>query len=242
MGRRKLTYKEVIEANCERILTFYKTGYYKHLLEKEPDFVKKVVTEALYVDPDKKMIVRCDKTGTILSADGIVSVNKLYDLFDGKSGKQWIEEYRVIRSEERVCLFWPKHRGGINSCKAVVFDDRLDYTLFDIKRFYEILEEYKGYGEQEIKKEVEKQCKLGTAFIKSETYNWLCAFKTFADFVENRGLKKFVNSKLEVVELETNKPITYYKKKYVYNKAYYDSLKRLMLIGSRVTIKVDRPM
>ena len=155
MGRRKITYKEVLQGNYDRISAFYDSEVYEKLDEGALDSIKKVVTEERYMDPDKKMQPqKCNRTGIVLSADGIISVKKLYDLFDGKSGKHWIEEYRVIRSEERVCLFWPKHRGGINSCKANVFYDRVDYTLFDIKRLYEILEEYKGYGEQEVKKEM----------------------------------------------------------------------------------------
>ena len=239
----KPTYREVLEANCERILAFYDSDYHKELQKENIfDYVKKVVTEALYVDPDNYIPSKNDRTGCILSADGIISAKKLYDLFDGKSGKRWIEEYRVIRSEERVCLFWPRHRGGINSCKANVFNDRVDYTLFDIKRFYEILERYKVCGEQEIKKEVKEQCKLGNAFIKLETYNWLCELETFSKFIESCRLEKFVDSEFQVIDLETNEPITDYKKKYAYDKKYYGNLKRLMLIGSMVTVKVDRPM
>lgn len=243
MGRRKITYKEVLQGNYDRIVTFYDSETYEKMKEENLDSIKKVVTEVLYVDPDNKIQTqKCDRTGIILSADGIISVKKLYGLFDGKNGKQWIEEYRIIRSEERVCLFWPKHRGGINSCKANVFYDRVDYTLYDIKKFYEILAEYKVYGEQKVKKELEKQCRLGTAFIKSDTYNWLCELQEFSYFIDSRGLRKFVNSKLEVIDLETNKPIIGYKNIYAYDKAYYDNLKRVLLIGSKVKVKVDRPM
>ena len=182
MGRRKITYKEVLEGNIERISKFYQTEYYKYLKDSKLDLIKKVVTEALYVDPDAKMeiTIQVDEKDMILSADGIVSVKKLYNLFDGKNGVQWIEEYSIIRNEKYVCLYWPKHRGGINSCKANVFDDRVDYTLYDIKIFYKIIEEYGG-DEKRIKEEIEKRCKLGTAFIKEKTYGWLRAFNGFTD-------------------------------------------------------------
>ena len=100
MGRRKITYKEVLEGNIERISKFYQTEYYKYLKDSKLDLIKKVVTEALYVDPDAKMeiTIQVDEKDMILSADGIVSVKKLYNLFDGKNGVQWNEEYSIIRS------------------------------------------------------------------------------------------------------------------------------------------------
>ena len=233
MGRRKITYKEVLEGNIERISKFYQTEYYKYLKDSKLDLIKKVVTEALYVDPDAKMeiTIQVDEKDMILSADGIVSVKKLYNLFDGKNGVQWIEEYSIIRNEKYVCFYWPKHRGGINSCKATVFDDRVDYTLYDIKIFYEIIKKYGG-DEKRIKEQIEKNCKLGTAFIKDKTYGWLCAFNSFSNFIISRGLEKFVDSEFEVIDLETDKPISGYKEgknAYDWGMNYYENLKMKLL-------------
>lgn len=231
MGRRKITYKEVLKANCKRIAEFYNSEHYAELKEKNLGLLRKVITEDLYVDPDKKIKISCNRTKIILSTDGIVSVKKLYDLFDGGEGWQWLKEYVCIRREEYVCLFWPPHYGGINSCKSSVFDDRVDYTLYDIQTFYDIVKEYDG-NEKRIKEEIEQQCKLGTAFIKEKTYGWLRAFKGFTDFIESRGLKKFVNIEFEVIDLETNKPITGYKEgknAYEWGINYYENLKTRLL-------------
>lgn len=233
MGRRKITYKEVLEGNIERISKFYETEYYKYLKDSKLDLVKKVVTEALYVDPDSKMeiTVRVNKEDIALSSDGIVSVKKLYNLFDGKNGAQWIEEYSIIRNEKYVCLFWPKHRGGINSCKANAFADRVDYTLYDIKNFYDIIEEYVG-DKKRIKEQIEKNCKLGSAFIKDKTYGWLCAFNNFRDFIISGGLEQFVDSEFEVIDMETDKPISGYKEgknAYDWGMNYYENLKMRLL-------------
>lgn len=227
MGRRKITYKEVLKANCKRIAEFYNSEHYAELKEKDLDLLRKVITEDLYVDPDNKINILCDRTKNILSADGIVSVKKLYDLFCGNEGEKWLKEYACIRSEEYVCLFWPKHKGNINVCKRNVFDDRVDYTLYDIKRFYEIIKKHGG-DEKRIKEEVEQQCGLGSAFTKEKTYGWLRAFNGFTDFIESRGLKKFVNLKFEVIDLETNEPIIGYKEgknAYEWGMDYYENLK-----------------
>lgn len=231
MGRRKITYKEVLKANCKRITEFYHSEQYAKLKEKDVGLLKKAITEDLYVDPDKKIKISCNRTKIILSADGIVSAKRLYDLFGGLEGGQWLKEYVCIRREEYVCLFWPPHYGGINSCKANVFDDRVDYTLYDIKKFYDIIKEYAG-DEKRIKEQIEKNCKLGTAFIKDKTYGWLCAFNNFRDFIISRGLEQFVDSEFEVIDLETDKPISGYKEgknAYDWGMNYYENLKMKLL-------------
>ena len=41
MGRRKITDKEVLEGNIERISKFYETEYYKYLKDSKLDLVKR---------------------------------------------------------------------------------------------------------------------------------------------------------------------------------------------------------
>ena len=232
MSRPKVTYSEIIEANYERISEFYASTYYAKLKERnEGGLVKNIVLKSLYVDPDRKKTDVCKETKCTLSADGLVSVHKLYEIFDGENGLMWLNEYIKIRKEDYVCLYWPMHWSGVNSCKSNTFADRIDYTLFDIKSFFKILKEYKAEGDDKIKEIVKKQCKLGSALVKEKTYSWLRSFGEFKVFIERRRLMSFVNKDFEVIDLETEEPIKQYregKNRYKWGIEYYNNLKKVL--------------
>lgn len=231
MGRPKVYYSDVIKANCARIIGFVESDYYKVLSEsKEKQLIKNNIFKTLYVDPDKKKRDKCEKTGTILAADGIVSARKLYDLFNGENNLRWLNEYKNIRDEKNVIIYWPSHNGGINSCKALVFADRIDYTLYDIMKFFEIISQNKEAETVKKKEIIYSQCKLGSAFIKDITYGWLCKFGGFEDFIMSRKLERFVDMNFDVIDLETGKPISAYKedkKSYEWGEIYYNKLVEL---------------
>lgn len=82
---------------------------------------------AFYVDPDGFDIKSIG--GVDCSADGLLSLRRIYDKF-GMS-ETMICKYRRYR--KKPIFFFLKEQNGINQSRSV-FGDRIDHTLFDLKR------------------------------------------------------------------------------------------------------------
>lgn len=143
--------------------------------------------EGNYRDPDNYS-ERIDEAGVRIKTDGLIGHSKIEKIVGDKLKQA--EIYKLLREGTYELFAWPVHKGSINQLRGLILDDRVDLTLIDIAKFYEIIdrsETYK-YNAQRVKKE----CKLGTAFANEITYNWLIKYRDFSDFVEKRGLQFLV--------------------------------------------------
>lgn len=146
-----------------------------------------------YIDPDSypiengkyKMVgdVKC-------TADGLLSINRIKQ-HEQCLGDDFIAVYKKYRNIP--IMFFPSERNGINSSRNNVFGDRIDHTLFDLKR----------------KCEGKEDCKLEKAYNLSKTTNWLNKFKRdFGEIVKWLGIEGiFVvceNKEWKVYDLEYN--------------------------------------
>ena len=166
------------------------------------------MTYAAYIDPDSYEVRVFD--GIPCTADGLLSINRIYTMH-GMTDRM-INEY--ARYRRIPVFFFPRERGGINTSRAGMFGDRIDHTLFDLKRYYE-----------------GKSCKLAKTYELPKTSEWLKkigSFKKLVDYYKIKGI--FVNDKYEVYDLEKGDEsiIRDYQEVYSreWSKSYYNNLKK----------------
>lgn len=176
--------------NYELIKNFYESDFKKNL----DLFQTKRVVDALYKDPDifdknlkNNFYQILNKNPKInFSTDGICGWKILFDINDGK--KNWLEEYKIIRGSKYGEFIWPSDRSNgnqtINQQRSIYFGDRIDLTIYDIKRYL---------TNQNTKMSFESQS------TKEFFDNYKNKFKKFCDDYGIKG--KFVNEKYEVLDL-----------------------------------------
>lgn len=197
------------------------TSYMRDLLElfakekkfEDADTFQKML-KAGYIDPDGNAVryredVKC-------TADGLLSINRIFGKC-GMNGKM-VEEYETYR--KMPIFFFPSERGGINTTRARVFGDRIDHTLYDLKRFLEASTD-----------EERADCKLISAYRREKTAKWLKSFTSFEELVRWYGVEGiFVNENLEVYDIEKGQDeiIRQYRNEYLWewSDAYYNYLKK----------------
>lgn len=129
-----------------------------------------------------------------LSLDCVIGWKAIIDVYvaEGKPLKDIVDDYEIIRNPENAGhLIWPCHRNSINQRRFWLFNDRVDYTLYDIKNYFEGKTHKINYN------------------IK-HTKQWLDSFESFGKFIEDMNLTWFCNEKYEVINIETNEIITEY--------------------------------
>lgn len=86
-----------------------------------------------YVDPDNIVkLFSVNEERMRFSPDGICSIGYLKKYY--KNQDLLYDAYNTIRKK---IIMWPKHRQSINNRRYACFRDRFDFTIFDIKQFYE---------------------------------------------------------------------------------------------------------
>lgn len=143
--------KDYVQRNIKKINDFYDSDYYSGLETAGEKSLIKTIIDVIYVDPDScdihvyenlsqklNLIVgKCKlyKDEEIkLSADAVYGWKQLYDLWNGDVN--WLDDYEKIRICTSAYLVWPQHKiPTINTLRYSVFNDRVDYTLFDISKF-----------------------------------------------------------------------------------------------------------
>lgn len=163
---------------------------------------------AFYLDPDGYAIESIG--GVPCSADGLLSIKRIYRKYG--ISEETVQEYEHYR--RTPIFFFPQEKNGINMSRASVFGDKIDYTLFDLKRRFD--------GEE---------CKLYNAYNLPKTSKWMSAVGTFRNLVDIYGIKDvFVNNNYEIYDLEKNDGsiITEYSDEYIWgwSNSYYDNLKK----------------
>lgn len=218
-------YNENIERNCANIKKFYESDFYRYLLRRDQDtLIKNVIFQALYIDPDSQIRdnipvnvfnnngIVVGKKEIVLSGDAILSAKKIYKYSKVNEAIDWVYEYKKYRNEKYAILKWPRHKvPTINTQRQICFNDKIDYTLFDIKCFYSLKNEMKLKDEKNFRNAVVKTCKMGKALVNADTYIWLSGFPDFKSFIDDqKGLKIFVqenekNKDYDVVDIESKK-------------------------------------
>ena len=163
---------------------------------------------AFYVDPDECAIWTIG--GVICSVDGLLSIRRIYRKY-GMSAET-VHEYEIYR--QVPIFFFPKEKNGVNMTRASVFGDRIDCTLYDLKRRFE-----------------GKECKLEKVYNMPKTSIWLSEIGSFENLVNLYGIKGiFVNDDYEVYDLEKGDRniLTTYSDTYTWDwsDSYYDNLKK----------------
>lgn len=242
--------KYVYQRNIRIIQKFYNSDYCRELKEKN---LIRAIINAIYIDPDNsdehmykdlseklKLIHKdgkCelyDNMGIKLSADAVCGWKQLYDLKEGN--KEWLKDYEEMRRCTAAYLVWPQHKNPtINTLRYSVFKDRVDYTLFDISKFFDCKKKFdENKNQKQFEDNVKKTCKLHKAYLnsKGKTYDWLMTFDGFKDFINTMCLKRFVNSSTyNVLDLgadNTEKYITDYSESYRFNDKYLKHIKRII--------------
>lgn len=234
----------VYQRNIRIIQNFYNSDYCRDLKEKR--LIKNIIN-AIYIDPDNgdehlykdlseklKLIHKDGKcelyndVGIKLSADAVCGWKQLYKL--RKENKKWLDDYKEMRRFTAAYLVWPRHNNPtINTLRYSVFKDRVDYTLFDISKFFDCKEKFDKNKNQEQFENSVNICKLRNAYLnKLGTYNWLMTFDGFEDFIDKMCLIRFVNSEYKVIDLEYNSVIYEYRNSYSFTETYLENLKNII--------------
>ena len=153
--------------------------------------------------------------GFFLKLDGVIGWKAIINILYLKNRKiedikKVVDIYEVIRcvdenepkseiTEYMGHLIWPVsglHLTTINQKRYNKFRDRVDYTLFDIKKF------------MEAKSQVEKEkCKLIDVYKYEFNKNWLNKFKDFKDFLEKMNFKRWCkeeDGEIKIIDLSQN--------------------------------------
>ena len=97
-----------------------------------------------------------------------------------------IETYRRYRKDPIFCF--PSVPGGINSTRASILGDKIDWTLWDLKKYYS---------------DQREECLLLPAYRRSKTSQWQDAMGSFENIVEWFCIKGiFTDDNRNVYDLE----------------------------------------
>lgn len=152
---------------------------------KDEEFFWKMLN-AIYIDPDSKGIR--EYAGIKCTADGLFSIRRIYRKYGIRiDAVQEYDQYRKV-----PIFFFPTEKHGINQTRAWFLGDRIDYTLYDLKQYFEAKSE-----------EEKEKCKLISAYRLPKTKAWLDAMKSFDRLIDWYGVKNiFTNDKYEVYDME----------------------------------------
>ncbi len=107
-------------------------------------------------------------------------------------------------------FLWPLFHGGRNwyskyNCQRGVnayIEDRVDLTLYEIKCFYDLIEENPDMDDQTICEQLKKKgCLLLRYVDKLEICTWLKHFKTFKEYVDAFCFQPFVDDKYQIIDI-----------------------------------------
>ena len=169
-------------------LDYDKQIKYDFIVEKNCSMIKKQDLST-YVDPDIKIEkeITIDDERIRLGPDGICGI-KYIELFLDGTPEEIAEAYKLIRSK---LIMWPRHRQSINVRRYQCFRDRIDFTIFDIKQYYQNRES------RLVKKD-------------SGTVTYLDGLDSFESFLNEYDLQLFVDESGNVKNLANGGIISNY--------------------------------
>ena len=169
-----------------------------------------------YIDPDLypyKSGKNMDKNGIQCKADGLISIKRIFFHECTKLNGNFIKTFEECR--KYPIFFFPVESkfSSINCRRFSLFGDRIDHTLFDLKRYYD-----------------NKECMLSKTYGLNNTKNWLKSFNSFKELVDWFGIINiFVNNDYNVYDLEKDNVtiIQKHQESYprVWSEKYYNNLK-----------------
>ena len=166
------------------------------------------------LDPDSKFVQSF--FGINCTADAMLSIFRISRM--EKKIEDIVSTYSLF--SKVPIFFFPCEQGGINQTRSRVFGDRIDFTLFDISKYYDESERSK--------------CKMLGAFQKTFTSKWLDgigSFKQLIDLYDVNGI--FTDSEYRVIDIETGQPIEDYPQSITpykqWTETYYEKLKAKIL-------------
>lgn len=192
----------VYQININLINLLYESDFWKIIkedaeyyrknnkLKRDNAFCKlKSLIESIYVDPDgfdKALAAEMQESQYIkesyylsinhqkCSLDALIGWKPLFRFRNGD--KKWLDDLELIRGNRMGHLAFPVQKNSLNQLRGILLKDRIDYTLFDIKLFYDNA----------------AHLKLQKAYEQEPTRKWLKSFGTFNQFIERMQLNYFV--------------------------------------------------
>ncbi len=160
-------------------LNYDRQTKYDSIVEKNYSLIKDENLSS-YVDPDIKIEkeITIDDEHIRLGPDGICGIKYIESYLDGTPEKI-AEAYKLIRSK---LIMWPRHRQSINVRRYQCFRDRIDFTIFDIKQYYQ-------NGESRLVKK------------DSDTVKYLDSLDSFERFIDEYNFQSFVDENYDVKNL-----------------------------------------
>ena len=183
-GLNKMNYEEVHKL-CSDLLRDLFVGFAKEVNFQDKDLFWEMIY-AFYIDPDSNGVRELN--GVQCTADGLFSIRRIYRKYG--IDLRTVEEYEVYRKVP--VYFFPQEKNGINMTRASVFGDKIDYTLYDLKKYLDANSE-----------EQRNKCKLISAYNLPKTRAWLEAMGSFENLVDWYGIKGiFVDENYDVYDIE----------------------------------------
>ncbi|EHR83751.1 hypothetical protein NME78_02565 [Staphylococcus epidermidis] len=144
-------------------------GFDKALAAEMQDFYNKM-QESQYIKESYYLSINHQKC----SLDALIGWKPLFRFRNGD--KKWLDDLELIRGNRMGHLAFPVQKNSLNQLRGILLKDRIDYTLFDIKLFYDNA----------------AHLKLQKAYEQEPTRKWLKSFGTFNQFIERIQLNYFV--------------------------------------------------
>lgn len=186
---KKYLYTLIMDSNIKNFNRILKE--YKDL----DNATKLDLIKEIYIDPDTKLKEIIDKREDKeyrLSFDSYCSLNALSKYYDVDELPEKL--YRV----RKACLIWPKHPvPTFNTLRSKKPKDRVDYTLFIIKKYFESCK----YAKNSIFYYVIENSKSNIS------KNWINSFKDFKEFVNYLGYKHLVEDDYSIIDYGTKEKI-----------------------------------
>lgn len=119
-------YNEIVKKNLE-LVTFDEYRDPDQLFEEE-------IIPVICVPNESRLRLKIN-----MASDGLCSHKKICIV--RKNRKEIKDTYRLLQENMFECLVWPAYAVSINQMRSnkSTFNDRLDLTLIDIQKFYEIV-------------------------------------------------------------------------------------------------------
>lgn len=209
----KMSYEDIYRKNIKVIHDFFEL-YLNDMDDSDRDEEQAYqMIRSFYIDPDGAKVKEAG--GITCTADGLISVKRLY--FHEGLTERFIKGYKIYR--KIPVFYFPKEKNGINMTRASVFGDRIDHSLYDLKRYFDAASE-----------EERDSCRLISAYRLPLTGKWLEEMSSFEGMVDWFGVKGiFTDENYEVIDLEKNdgSVIRGYLPWYgwEWSEAYYEALK-----------------
>ncbi len=206
----QMSYVDIYRLNVQAIHDFMELYWNQH--HDNPKHAFEMIY-SFYIDPDNAATKNIG--GVICSADGLISLKRLF-AHEGITDK-FLRGYELYR---RVPIFFfPQETSGINMSRAQIFGDRIDHTLYDIKKYFEATTQ-----------DERNTCKLIHSFSLPLTKQWLDTMGSFEAIVDWWGVRGiFTTNNYEVFDIEKNNGtiITEYREEYPWSwsDTYYAGLK-----------------